>query len=171
MNLYLYISFSSNHPRSVFKGFVLGELRRYVITNSFEKHYISMKNLFYNRLTRSTIHFPSYKLLNWFDSIKYSDRLNMIFKTSSSILQQEENQHYSSDKNASKDASKLIIYKTRYDQIFQKINITGIIRSEIMKTKDSDLKDFLRNITPLLCFTKNNNISKHLVRANVSHYL
>ena len=98
----------------------------------------------------------------------------MIFKISPPLLQQDANKDLSK-KEDSKDASKLILFKTKFDRRFQQINISDIIRSEIRntidKTKDSDLKEFLQNITPLLCFLKNDNLSNHLVRANVSHYL
>ena len=68
----------------------------------------------------------------------------------------------------------LLIYNTQYDKRFQQVQISQIIREEIEtaagKTKDPELKEFLENVKPLVCFTKNGNLSNVLVRANVKHY-
>lgn len=52
MNTYSYIPPFSNHPRSVFKGFIKGELIRYLRTNSEASGYFKMKALFRIRLNR-----------------------------------------------------------------------------------------------------------------------
>ena len=171
LNLYLYIPFSSNHPKSVFKGFVVGELRRYIITNSFEKDYIYMTNLFFDRLTKKTANYRPQFLYKWFNSFKYSDRRLMIFPKST-MSPQEESSTEGQRKPLGTD--ELLIYKTQYDKRFQQVQISQIIREGIetaaWKTKDPELKEFLENVKPLVCFTKNDNLSNVLVRANVKHY-
>ena len=49
-NLYQYLHYSSNHPKSLFKAIITGELIRYVRTNTREEQYIAMTKLFENRL-------------------------------------------------------------------------------------------------------------------------
>ena len=52
MNKYLYLPFTSHHPRHVFSGIIVGELIRYVVTNTHESDYLCMVNKFRERLTR-----------------------------------------------------------------------------------------------------------------------
>jgi hypothetical protein len=52
MNKYLYLPFTSHHPKHVFAGVIIGELIRYVVTNTKECDYIRMAMLFKDRLSR-----------------------------------------------------------------------------------------------------------------------
>ena len=49
-NLYQYLHYTSCHPRAVYKSIIIGELVRYVKTNTMEVNYEVMKNLFKKRL-------------------------------------------------------------------------------------------------------------------------
>jgi hypothetical protein len=49
-NLYQYLHFSSNHPKSTFKSIITGECIRYVRSNSDHQNYIQQSNLFKQRL-------------------------------------------------------------------------------------------------------------------------
>ena len=150
MNLYLYIPYSSNHPDYVFKNLVTTELRRYIITNSFEKDYVFMKDAFFKRLTTHTINYAASKLIKWFDSIKYSDRMKMIFKQKASVSCANTQTNQSIKGNP----ENLILYKTQYDSKFQNINISKVIIEEIdnkiRKTKDGKVKEFLKNVRPVV---------------------
>ena len=125
-----------------------------------------MKNLFFDRLTKESVHYAAFTLLKWFNSIKYSDRHLMIFPKSDTSKQERS--------GAAGDSENLLIYKTKYDERFQKVNISNIIRTEIdntiKKTKDPVLKEFLEKSRPIVCFTKNDNLSNILVRADIKHY-
>jgi hypothetical protein len=52
MNKYLYLPFTSHHPKHVFTGVIVGELIRYVVTNTRESDYMRMALMFKDRLTR-----------------------------------------------------------------------------------------------------------------------
>lgn len=52
LSRYLYLPFTSHHPRHVYKGLIMGELKRYVITNSYEHAFEIMKDKFFARLAR-----------------------------------------------------------------------------------------------------------------------
>lgn len=49
-NLYQYLHFTSNHPESIFKGIITGELIRYARTNSTAKEYKKQVERFTERL-------------------------------------------------------------------------------------------------------------------------
>lgn len=50
MNRYLYLPPFTNHPRLTLKGFIKGELIRYLRTNTSPEDFFSMKSLFWKRL-------------------------------------------------------------------------------------------------------------------------
>ena len=129
-----------------------------------------MKDVFFKRLTTHPINYAASKLMKWFDSIKYSDRMKMIFKQKASVSCANTQTNQSIKGNP----ENLILYKTQYDSKFQNINISKVIREEIdnaiKKTKDVKVKDFLENVRPMVCCTKNDNLKDILVRANAKHY-
>ena len=49
-NLYQYIHFLSNHPKSTLRGLIIGEATRYVRTNSTQQLYLDQIRKFTNRL-------------------------------------------------------------------------------------------------------------------------
>ena len=51
-NLYQYLHFTSHHPKSVYKGLIIGECKRYIRTNSREEQYQSQLLLFKYRLQK-----------------------------------------------------------------------------------------------------------------------
>ena len=71
-------------------------------------------------------------------------------------------------------SNQLVVYMTVYSKRFKEVNISGIIRDEIQRTKertkDENLKDFLDDLSPVTCFTKNDNLSDLLIRADVRKY-
>jgi hypothetical protein len=50
MNLYLYITESSSHPRDTIKGMIFGELKRYHAQNTKREDYLEMVRLLFTRL-------------------------------------------------------------------------------------------------------------------------
>ncbi|KAI9216254.1 hypothetical protein BC828DRAFT_334279, partial [Blastocladiella britannica] len=51
LNTYQYIPPFSNHPPAVFKGFIKGELIRYIRTNTCRQDFDTIKSRFMDRLT------------------------------------------------------------------------------------------------------------------------
>ena len=52
MNLYLYLANSSAHPPSCIKGTIYGLVRRYYLQNTYQKDYVSLVRLLFQRLLR-----------------------------------------------------------------------------------------------------------------------
>jgi hypothetical protein len=72
MNKYLYLPYTSHHPMHVYKGLVIGELIRYVVTNSYEWGYDLMKERFFIRLARRG--YPAHFLHAMSAKVSYSKR-------------------------------------------------------------------------------------------------
>lgn len=72
MNLYLYIPYLSFHTEAAKKSFIQTELTRYIRNTSSPSDYISLKEIFYQRLRDRG--YPREFLRDIFDSIFYSDR-------------------------------------------------------------------------------------------------
>ena len=98
----------------------------------------------------------------------------MLSSKSTMSIQEESLSEDNTEKIQTGNTDDLLIYKTKYDPKFHQVKISSIIRKEIEKTasrtKDSDLKEFLETVKPLVCYKKNDNLSNILVRANVKHY-
>ena len=75
-NLYQYLHFSSNHPRSVFKGLIVGEAIRYVRTNSSEYNYRTQVQKFSNRLLERS--YPTKVIKNALSKVNYNKRAQYI---------------------------------------------------------------------------------------------
>ena len=80
LNLYQYLHFSSEHPRSVFKAFIKGECIRYIKTNYTEESYIATVFSFRKCLLRRD--YPAIFVEKATDTVKYSDRQNYLNKIS-----------------------------------------------------------------------------------------
>ena len=50
INRYCYLHPNSYHPRTIFKGFIYGELRRYLLYSSSYADFLQVKALFFARL-------------------------------------------------------------------------------------------------------------------------
>ena len=75
-NNHLYITQESFHAKHTLKGLILGQLRRYIITNSKAKWYYEQRESFYEHLRNRGYR---YKLLYpLFRQLKYSDRHNIL---------------------------------------------------------------------------------------------
>ena len=71
-NLYQYLHFSSEHPKTTFKGIIIGECIRYIRTNSTEQLYLIQANLFKNRLLKRG--YPEKFIMKYIKKVKYSNR-------------------------------------------------------------------------------------------------
>ena len=70
---FCYINFQSLHPISVFKGFIIGELYRYITHSSNEIIYKETKEKFYNRLIKRN--YPKELLNQIFNEFPYNSTL------------------------------------------------------------------------------------------------
>ena len=77
LNIYSYIPFNSNHPKHVFKNFVLGEIKRYIRFNSSEFHFWKMIKKNFRRLRNRG--YPRKFLRTIFDGINFSERTSLLF--------------------------------------------------------------------------------------------
>lgn len=76
MNLFLYLPFNSFHPIENKIGFITGELKRFIRSNSDIKDYISDRNKFFWRLKARG--YPHKFLVDTFNKISYSQRLELL---------------------------------------------------------------------------------------------
>ena len=75
-NLYQYLHFTSNHPKQLFKAIIVGELIRYVRTNSTERDYLTIASLFKERLSQRGYPVP---LINkTVKTVSHSDRQHLL---------------------------------------------------------------------------------------------
>ena len=82
-NLYQYLHYSSNHPKSLFKAIITGELIRHVRTNTREEQYVAMTKLFENRLLARA--YPKSLIERTKTRVVYQDRQKYIQSQSTPI--------------------------------------------------------------------------------------
>ncbi|CAM9985908.1 unnamed protein product, partial [Sphacelaria rigidula] len=78
LNLYGYMPFRSAHPIHTKRGFITGELLRYIATNTDERKFKQLRKRFYFRLLARG--YPHTFLLPIFARTRYSERSNRLFK-------------------------------------------------------------------------------------------
>lgn len=76
LNKYAYIKYSSSHPTSLKKGFIKGELIRYIRNSSFESDFKVVRCLFRQRLLNRG--YPNSFINNVFRSVRYSERRTLL---------------------------------------------------------------------------------------------
>lgn len=76
LNKYLYIPKFSFHSPHLFKGFIRGELLRYLLRSTKEVDFVHVAKLFYYRLTKRG--YPSSFILNCFKKVSFSDRESLL---------------------------------------------------------------------------------------------
>jgi hypothetical protein len=72
LNTYLYVPYSSYHRRSMLKGFITGELLRYIRNSSNEEYFNETKQKFYYRLRSRG--YPHHFIHPIFEQYNYKDR-------------------------------------------------------------------------------------------------
>jgi hypothetical protein len=130
MNKYAYIPFDSNHPAHCKKGFVKGELLRYVRTNTRETDYNTMRTRFLSRLRVRG--YPTKYLNNISRTVNYADRNEAEIVD---LLQ------------------KPIFYNTKFHPIFERMRIGRKLRRlwEILPHHD--------RYRPITCYRKQRNVA------------
>ena len=71
-NLYQYLHFTSHHPKSVYKGLIVGECKRYIRTNSCEEQYHSQ--LLHFKCCLQKRGYPLDFINKYMQTIQYSKR-------------------------------------------------------------------------------------------------
>lgn len=77
LNAYLYLPFASYHSVASKKGFIKGELQRYVRTCSSVTDFSMVRNLFFQRLRSRG--YPASLLRRCFASVRYADRHTLVW--------------------------------------------------------------------------------------------
>jgi hypothetical protein len=77
LNAYLYIPFLSYHPLHQKKGWITGELKRYVRLCSHRTEYLAIREKFYFRLKARG--YPKALLQRWFKMVVYADRRQLLY--------------------------------------------------------------------------------------------
>ncbi len=75
-NLYQYLHFISNHPKSTYKSIITGECIRYARTNTDETNYIHQVSLFKTRLQHRG--YPSKLIEKHTSKVKFSNRQSFL---------------------------------------------------------------------------------------------
>lgn len=75
-NLYQYLHFSSNHPKSTFKSIIIGECIRYIRSNTEEQNYNLQLQLFKQRLMKRE--YPPKFIDKYMKRVKYQNRNNFL---------------------------------------------------------------------------------------------
>ena len=75
-NLYQYLYFSSNHPKSTFKSIIIGECTRYVRTNTEETNYHHQVQLLSSRLQQRK--YPVNFINKYTQMVNYSNRTTLL---------------------------------------------------------------------------------------------
>jgi hypothetical protein len=83
MNQFLYLPFTSFHPGANKKGFIIGELTRYIRNCSSYEDFITMKLRFTEKLRYRG--FPLSFIQNACSQVNYSDRFNLLFPPTSKL--------------------------------------------------------------------------------------
>jgi hypothetical protein len=76
LNKYLYIPYESFHSNSLKKGFIKAELIRYIRNSSSLENYLSIRNLFFERLISRG--YPIKRLVEWFSQVTFADRSSFL---------------------------------------------------------------------------------------------
>jgi len=151
MNKYIYLPYRSAHPTHSKKGFITGELLRYVMTCTSEIAYRRIRKAFYLRLRNRG--YPHTFLLSAFKTVSYHNRYKRL-------------------NNESTDHNELpTVFSTEYHPIWGKPEI-----QHRMTTILADMPGQLHSTVsmhkrPLIAFKKTRSISSHLVKAKTSVYM
>jgi hypothetical protein len=156
MNKYLYLPFGSNHPKAAKKGFIKGELIRYVRNSSDFKTFANTRLLF--RLRLQARGYPRFFIDSIFKTVKYSDR-----------------QTYLADKEPNEETTpngKRIVtafLKTRFCRRTHDMKIPSILRAHLTALNSN--AEMRSEIKPVVCFTRGKNLADRLTASRFTHPL
>ncbi|GJP35133.1 hypothetical protein CLOM_g19648, partial [Closterium sp. NIES-68] len=90
LNVYQYFPFSSAHPSHCKRGFILGELQRYILRESSFRGYLGIRAAFYSRLRARG--YPDAFLQPIFSSISYARRPELLARSRARVEREQEEQ-------------------------------------------------------------------------------
>lgn len=148
LNRYLYIPFTSNHPSSAKKGFIKGELIRYVRLCSKESDFVTMKDLLRFRLRQRG--YPDKVLASIYSQVTYTDRT-----------------HYLALKAPTESTDEPLILAVPYSPRILKLNL-----SEAIHTHEEELKEnfpgFFGSARFLVAYKTQPSLGKMIISAKTS---
>ena len=142
MNNYLYIPFSSCHPRSSLIGFIAAEARRFVIISSSLEAALAASERFAQRLLSRG--YPIATIVKQLSKIKYSERLNYINSSTGT-----------NNRSTPTHQQRITPLILPYSPALRCLNINHIITEQLSR---------FYWINPLLAWSNNRNLNQVLKR-------
>ena len=149
-NLYQYITFFSDHPRSMKKGFIRGVLLAHAVRCSREIYFLDYRLAFFERLIARG--YPRAFLSPIFSSVKYADRKTLL----------------SGDRQRSKKNAPLLL-NFPFSRAAAAADFAGFLRNKWHLVKAVDKENIFPNC-PLIVWSKGRNIFD-VVRTNQKHIM
>lgn len=145
MNLYLYTPFTSNHPSHMFSGIIIGEIKRYIRTNSDVENFIEIVNQFITRL-KSRGYPPSF--IAYHIKEKFGTSIRTAYNNYWSNLN-------TTDNNLTQNTSRKVLFISTYHNKIS-MDIANEIAKELPKTSIDFLKAYRLNpnVKDFLVFAK-----------------
>jgi hypothetical protein len=152
MNKYLYLPFTSHHPRHVFSGIIVGELIRYVVTNTHESDYLCMVEKFWERLSKRG--YPRHLFEMCTRRVQHSRREEYLF-------------------HQKQDAKPFQVgFYTQYTQLHTSpdVNLTVLLKEVLLKYWNEDkVKDIFPTGRIPVVYKKGRSLGSYLVSAKHGH--
>lgn len=142
-NLHQYILPTSFHPKHHLKALIIGQLKRFAITNSTYSNYMHHRNLLFEQIRNRGHHVD--KLLPLFQSFKYDERQSILCNN---------------NVNNNNDNNKIFMI-AKYNNINKCINYKNIFKKHYNIIDEADLSDIIP--IPTTAYTNPPNV-KYYVR-------
>ena len=156
-NKYLYIPYNSFHPKHCKKGFIHGELLRYLITNNQERNFEKIKCKFWNRLRQRG--YPGKFLNPIFGRINFSQRDQYVNKA----IQKNFKFTAFPNKPAILKEENIYPFKIRFNPLYANIRSSRIWQN--MDFNDPTIKKFFHRKEFKLCWTNETSLNNLILRA------
>jgi hypothetical protein len=170
---------NSDHQPHILKNFIVGELKRYVRFCSQEKHFVSMRHQFFERLR--TRGYDRVLLLNTSPLVKYSQRQFLLF---GQVEKEEANDCYDPDSILADGTGAMLLPKNKdleksYDLVFKlkgcfqflKPQLHSILTHEwsnsLSGTTSQCHFDFFSNFFPSIICIQDSNLGQKSICTNI----
>lgn len=141
LNKYLYIPFHSQHPVHTKRGFIKGELLRYLRNSSQREDFELMRRLFYTRLRARG--YPERFLAPIFHSVKFEQRFGILHV-----------------RWTQGNTDTRVIISVPFHRLFHTINLAGILR------QNWSLLNLPANFRPMVAYRRNQSVSDLATRSD-----
>lgn len=148
LNAYLYLVPFSFHSRHIFRGFIKGELIRYLRYSTEEKDFLSIKRDFLFRLLARGYSFSFLEII--FDSIQYYDRHN-----------------YMLSRKEGRNTNNVLVFKIRDDTLVRDIKIKSILLDHWHIIESDSTLATLFPQPPIMSYSSNPSIASLLAPSRI----